>query len=163
MDGRFTALSVTARCAGERALEEPVVISDTLVIPADELHLHFVRSSGPGGQHVNRSATQVELLWDVAGSPSLSDEQRALILARLRHYIDQDGILHLTAQSTRSQWQNRTEVLMRFRELLARSQRLAPQRLATRPSHAAKRRRLEAKRRRGLIKRQRRRVSLDEQ
>ena len=143
-------------------LEEPIIINDALVIPADELQFHFVRSSGPGGQHVNRSATQVELLWDAAGSPSLNDEQRALVLARLRHLIDKDGILHLAAQSTRSQWQNRATVVARFRELLAKSQRVEPVRIATRPSRTSKRRRLETKRQHGLLKRQRRRVSVEE-
>ena len=115
-----------------------------------------MRSSGPGGQHVNRSATQVELLWDAAHSPSLTAEQRELVLARLRHFIDKEGVLHLAAQSTRSQWQNRAAVVERFCELLAKSQRVAPTRIATRPSRAAKRRRLDSKRRRGLLKRQRR-------
>ena len=79
--------------------DEPIIVNEALTIPAEELVFRFVRSSGPGGQHVNRSATQVELFWDVAHSPSLNDEQRALVLARLRPLIDKEGILHLTAQS----------------------------------------------------------------
>jgi ribosome-associated protein len=136
--------------------EEPILINDALAIAADELQFRFVRSSGPGGQNVNTSSTQVELLWDAAHSPSVTEEQRSLILARLRPLIDKDGILHLASQSTRSQWQNREDVVERFRELLARSQRVAPVRIATRPSRASKRRRLDTKRRRGLLKRQRR-------
>ena len=136
--------------------DDRIVISPELEIPASELEFRFVRSSGPGGQHVNRSATQVELTWDVAQSPSLNAEQRRLVMERLRHLIDQDGILHLASQSTRSQWQNRTAVVERFRELVAHSQRVAPQRIATRPSRTAKRRRVETKRKRGLLKRLRR-------
>ncbi|NLG27323.1 MAG: aminoacyl-tRNA hydrolase [Chloroflexi bacterium] len=136
--------------------DDRIVISPELEIPASELEFRFVRSSGPGGQHVNRSATQVELTWDVAQSPSLNAEQRRLVMERLRHLIDQDGILHLASQSTRSQWQNRAAVVERFRELVAHSQRVAPQCIATRPSRTAKRCRVETKRKRGLLKRLRR-------
>jgi len=142
--------------------DEPIIVNEALTIPAEELVFRFVRSSGPGGQHVNRSATQVELFWDVAHSPSLNDEQRALVLARLRPLIDKEGILHLAAQSTRSQWQNRAAVVARFRDLIAKSQRVTPVRIATRPSRSAMRRRLDAKRRHGLLKRQRHRVPSEE-
>ncbi len=139
-----------------------IVVNDTLTVPMEELQFHFVRSSGPGGQHVNRSATQVELTWDVAQSPSLSAQQRALIMSRLRPLIDNDGALHLSDQSTRSQYQNRLAVVARLRELLVSSQRVAPERIATRPGRAAKRRRVDAKRRRGLVKRLRRAPVEDE-
>ena len=137
-------------------MTEDLVVNETLTITSDELSFQFVRSSGPGGQHVNRSATQVQLSWDVARSPSLTEDQRTLIMSRLRSFIDQDGVLHLSDQSTRSQFRNRAAVVGRLRELLASSQRVAPERIATRPSRAAIRRRLDAKRRRGLVKRQRR-------
>ncbi|MFQ5812440.1 MAG: peptide chain release factor-like protein, partial [Anaerolineae bacterium] len=61
-----------------------VPITDTVSIPMSELHFRFARSGGPGGQHVNRSATQVELLFDVAGSPSLSEAQRRRVLTKLK-------------------------------------------------------------------------------
>jgi len=139
-----------------------IVVNDDLTVPLEELQFHFVRSSGPGGQQVNRSATQVELTWDVACSPSLSSEQRARVMTRLRHLIDGDGVLHLSDQSTRSQYQNRMAVLARLRELLISSQSVAPQRIATRPGRAARRRRVDAKRRHGLVKRLRRAPAEDE-
>ena len=104
-------------------------MNETLTITSDELSFQFVRSSGPGGQHVNRSATQVQLSWDVARSPSLTEDQRTLIMSRLRSFIDQDGVLHLSDQSTRSQFRNRAAVVGRLRELLASSQRVAPERM----------------------------------
>lgn len=128
-------------------------VSDAVSIPLAELRFRFSRSSGPGGQHVNRSATQVELLFDVTGSPSLSDEQRALVLRRLSGYIDTDGVLHLVSSSTRSQLRNREEVTLRFARLMERALRPSKPRRPTRPTGAARARRLEEKRRRSQAKR----------
>jgi len=127
-------------------------------IPLDELKFRFSRSGGPGGQHVNRSATQVELLFDVAHSPSLTEEQRARVLRRLRGYIDADGVLHLVSSGTRSQLRNREEVVRRFAQMMERALRVPKPRRATRPSAAARERRLAQKRRRAEIKRLRRGV-----
>jgi len=128
-------------------------VSDAVSIPLAELRFRFSRSSGPGGQHVNRSATQVELQFDVAHSPSLSDEQRALVLHRLSGYIDTDGVLHLVSSSTRSQLRNREEVTLRFARLMERALRPSKPRRPTRPTGAARARRLEEKRRRSQAKR----------
>ena len=88
--------------------EENVLhITNTITIPLSELSFRFARSSGPGGQHVNRSATRVELLFDVAGSPSLTEAQRERALKALSSYIDSDGVLHLSSQTFRSQLRNR--------------------------------------------------------
>ncbi len=133
-----------------------LVINETVRIPLAELHYQFVRSSGPGGQHVNRSATQVELTFNLAGSPSLSDEQKARARAALKSYVDQDGVLHLASQTWRSQLRNREEVTARFVKLMRRALRVPKKRRPTRPTAASKERRLEAKRRRSVIKRERR-------
>ncbi|MDH7490033.1 MAG: alternative ribosome rescue aminoacyl-tRNA hydrolase ArfB [Anaerolineae bacterium] len=132
---------------------------ENYVVPMDELTFRFSRSSGPGGQHVNRSATQVELLFDVARSPSLTDEQRALVMRRLRGYIDGDGVLHLVSSGTRSQLRNREEVVRRFAQIMERALRVPKPRRATRPSAAARERRLAEKRRRAEIKRLRSRAN----
>ena len=131
-------------------------ISERLSIPLAELKFRFARASGPGGQKVNRTASQVELLFDVAHSPSLTPRQRVLILRRLRGYIDGRKVLHLVSQATRSQWRNREEVIARFRMLLDQSTRVPRRRIPSRPTRAAKETRLERKRRRSLMKRQRR-------
>lgn len=136
--------------------EGDIRITDRVVIPARELRFRFAPSGGPGGQHANRSATQVELLFDVAGSPSLSDAERGRVLAALKGYIDREGTLHLVSRSTRSQYRNREDVVRRFQGLLRRALRVAKLRRPTRPTAAARRARLEAKRRRAAMKRARR-------
>ncbi len=137
-------------------MRQAVRITSHLEIPEDELDFRFSRSGGPGGQHVNRSATKVELRFDVAHSPSLTERQRSALLERLRQHIDSDGILHLTSESSRSQWHNRVEVLRRFRKLLQESLRPTKRRRKTRPPVSARIARVESKRRRSRIKRLRR-------
>ena len=134
-------------------------INDSVSIPLDELSFRYARSSGPGGQHVQRTETKVELLFDLVNSPSLSDEQRRLALARLGGRVDSQGVLHLVSQTGRSQLENREEVVERFRHLLAAALKPAKKRASTKPSAAARQRRLEAKRRRGDVKRLRRRAA----
>jgi len=136
-------------------------ITDTLEIPLAELHFQFSRSGGPGGQHVNRSATQVELTFNVADSPSLTDTQRARILSRLKSYIDTRGTLHLSSQTTRSQHRNRAEVVERFQDLLQRALHIPKRRVPTRPPPQVKERRLAEKRRRSTIKEDRARKRLE--
>ena len=135
---------------------EALAIGDGLVIPISELRYRFSRASGPGGQHVNRSETRVELLFDVAHSPSLSDEQRARILHRLAGYIDGDGMLRLVSSATRSQLDNRADVTARFQALIAAALRRRKRRVPTRPSVAARERRLADKRMRTKTKQTRR-------
>jgi len=131
-------------------------ITAALEVPLSELRLKFSRSGGPGGQHVNRSATRVELHFDVAGSPSLSDDQRRRVLSRLGTYLSKDGTLRLVCQSHRSQKQNRDEVLARFTALLRAALEPRRTRRPTRPTAASRERRLAAKRHRSRLKRLRR-------
>jgi len=141
--------------------EGAVRITDTVSIPLSELRFRFARSSGPGGQHVNRSATQVELLFDVAGSPSLNEAQRRRVLRRLKSRIDKEGVLHLVSQRFRSQLRNREEVVERFQRLMREALRVPKRRLPTHPTQASRERRLEEKRRRSEIKEGRQRELLD--
>jgi len=134
-----------------------IQVTATVVIPLTELHFQFSRSGGPGGQHVNRTASQVELTFDVRNSPSLDEAQRARLLSKLKSYIDTRGVLHLTSQTTRSQHRNRAEVVERFALLLQRALRVPKRRIPTRPSAAAEARRLAEKQRTSVIKQQRRR------
>lgn len=134
-------------------------ITDTMAIPMSELSFRFSRSSGPGGQHVNRTETRVELRFDLAHTPSLSDDQRERLLRRLASHVDTNGVMHLVSQTSRSQWRNREEVVERFRTLMRRALSVPKKRQATGPSRAARERRLEEKKRRSEIKRQRRDVS----
>jgi ribosome-associated protein len=127
-------------------------ITETLDIPLAELRFQFSRSGGPGGQHVNRSATQVELTFDVTDSPSLTETQRARILTGLKSYIDTRGILHLSSQTSRSQHRNRAEVIERFQQLLQRALHIPKRRVPTRPPPQVNERRLAEKRRKGTLK-----------
>ncbi|HSF31012.1 MAG TPA: alternative ribosome rescue aminoacyl-tRNA hydrolase ArfB [Candidatus Tectomicrobia bacterium] len=129
-----------------------LTITETLEIPLTELHFQFSRSGGPGGQHVNRSATQVELTFDVLDSPSLTAAQRARILSELKSYIDSRGTLHLSSQTTRSQHRNRAEVTERFQRLLQRALHIPKRRVPTRPPPQVKEQRLSEKRRKSIIK-----------
>jgi len=132
--------------------DSALTITETLQIPLTELHFQFSRSGGPGGQHVNRSATQVELTFDVANSPSLTETQRARILSQLKSFIDTRGILHLSSQTTRSQHRNRTEVVERFQHLLQLALHIPKRRVPTRPPRQVKEQRLAEKRRRSILK-----------
>ena len=142
--------------------EEHLTISPELAIPLAELRFRFSRSGGPGGQHVNRSETRVELIFDVAGSPSLSEAQRARILHRLAGYIDAAGVLRIVSTATRSQMENRADAVARFRALVSAALRRRRPRIPTRPSAAAHERRLAAKRTRSSVKAARRKVGRDE-
>ena len=133
-------------------------IDHELSIPQDELHFRFSRSSGPGGQHAQKSSTRVELLFDVANSPSLNDAQRTQVQKRLASYLDSSGVLHLTSQSERSQLRNREEVVDRFLSLMREALRRPKRRRPTRPTTASRERRLRRKRRRSEVKRMRGRV-----
>ncbi|HPD14146.1 MAG TPA: alternative ribosome rescue aminoacyl-tRNA hydrolase ArfB [Planctomycetota bacterium] len=130
-----------------------VAIQPGVAIPLAELAFRFTRSSGPGGQHVNKAATQAELAFDVAGSPSLSAEQKQRLIGRLGGYVSKEGVLRITCQSSRSQAQNREEALERFAVLLRAALHVPRTRRRTRPPRAAAERRLAAKRRRSELKR----------
>jgi ribosome-associated protein len=121
-----------------------------LVIPLAEIELRTSRSSGPGGQHANVTASRVEAVFDVAASSSLSDAQRARIRSRLGPRVT------ASAQDTRSQMRNRELALERLAARLAGALETRRPRTPTRPTRASKRRRLESKRRRSDLKRQRR-------
>ena len=139
-------------------LTETIAISDQLAIPAAELHFRFSRSSGPGGQNVQRTETRVELLFDVANSPSLNDEQRERIRHRLSGYIDNDGMLRVVSSATRSQLENRADAVARFQALLAAALRRRKHRVPTRPTAASRERRLTEKKTRAGTKQTRRKV-----
>ena len=122
-------------------------------IPESELSFRYSRSSGPGGQNVNKVATKVTLLFDVRSSPSLTDDQRALIEQRLANRISKDGILHVTSERHRTRSANQRDTVERFRILVAGAVRRRAPRKRTKVPAASRRRRIEAKRRRSEVKR----------
>ena len=131
-------------------------ITSDLQLPFSELEYRASRSGGPGGQHVNTSSTRIELWWDVKQSPTVTREQRELLLTRLAGRLDAGGRLRLVSSSSRSQLRNREDVTERLRTLVAAALVPPKKRKRTAPSRAAKAARLEAKRRRAATKQQRR-------
>lgn len=126
-----------------------------LEIPDAELEFTTSRSSGPGGQNVNKLSTRVTLLWNVDASPSLSERQRSLLRERLGGRISREGTLRVSSQRHRTQLANRETVLKRFAELVGQALTENPRRIAVSVPVAVDRERLQAKRRRGRLKRQR--------
>jgi ribosome-associated protein len=135
---------------------EDLRLTDGTTIPARELDLSFARSGGPGGQHVNTSATKVEVRFDVAGSPSLSAAQKRRITAALGGRMTDEGVLVLQASEYRSQARNREAALARLQTLLSSAVRPPRPRRPTRVPGASRRARLESKRRRSERKHLRR-------
>lgn len=133
-----------------------LVVRGTIVIPAHELHWSFSRSSGPGGQGVNTTDSRVQLSFDLANTPSISDALKARAVERLRTRLV-NGCIVVSASEHRSQLLNREEAQRRLADILDRA--LAPpprKRRATKPSKASVDRRIKAKKTRGQVKRLRR-------
>jgi ribosome-associated protein len=137
-------------------------VNADLSIPLSELEYRATRSGGPGGQHVNTSASRIELVWDIASSRALTDEQRSRLLARLRSRLDSEGKLRLVASDRRSQLQNKESATERLRDVVAAALVVRKRRMKSAIPRAEKLRRLEAKRRRGEIKARRRPVRGEE-
>lgn len=133
-----------------------------LAIPADEILETASRSSGPGGQHVNKTETRVTLRWNVRESRAVSDALRARLLANLDARLTKRGHLVVHAQQFRSRSRNRTLARDRLAELVREALRTQAPRVATSPSRGQRRRRMEEKRRRAAIKRARSRPRGDD-
>jgi ribosome-associated protein len=125
-----------------------------LTIPADEVDVRASRSSGPGGQHANVTASRIEAIFDVAASSTLTDEQKRRVMARC------GPVVRAVAQDTRSQRRNRELALERLASRIANALAVQRPRKRTKPTRAAKQRRLQQKRKRGETKRLRGRPEL---
>lgn len=132
-------------------MEDPLEIRPGVRLPLAEVELRTSRSSGPGGQHANVTASRVEAVFDVHASRALTEAQRARIASRLGPRVT------ASAQDTRSQLRNRELALERLAQRLSGALEVRRPRRATRPTAASRRRRLEGKRRRADVKRARRR------
>jgi ribosome-associated protein len=133
-----------------------------LPIPQGEIRLRASRSSGPGGQHVNTSSTRVELAWNALASTALTEVERSRVLARLGHRLDSRGNLRLVSGATRSQLQNKDDVVDRLHRLLRDALKPVKPRKKTRPTRAAREERLADKKRRSARKAERRRPARED-
>jgi ribosome-associated protein len=131
-------------------MDDAIQVAEGTVIPLDEIEFRASRSSGPGGQHANVTASRIEAVFDVESSKALSDQQRALLRRKLGDRVT------AVAQDARSQARNRQLALERLRDKLAAGLRKPKPRRPTRPSRAARERRLDQKRRQSQRKAQRR-------
>jgi ribosome-associated protein len=129
---------------------ESIRVTRSVVLPPGEIVLRFSRSSGPGGQHAQKSETRVEAVFDIESSTALTEAQKRRVLARA------GPVLRAVAQDERSQTRNRELAVERLVEQLREALRVERRRVPTRPTEAARERRLEEKRRRSRTKRLRR-------
>ena len=136
-----------------------IKIKNTLSIPEDELIITASRSSGPGGQNVNKVSTKVTLRFNVTASASLSAAQKSRVQEQLGHRISKNGYIILNEESRRSQVANRKLAIEKFAGIIAQALKVRKKRLATKVSHAQKKRRLDEKRIRAKKKKSRSKVA----
>ena len=141
--------------------DNSLYVNGTLSIPRHELDVRVSRSSGAGGQHVNKTSSRVEIFWNVAASPALSDEQRTRLQEKLASRLTSDGSIRVVASDMRSQTRNREIAEERLADLIARSLIVPRKRKATKPTRASKEARLDSKRRHSSKKRERGERSFD--
>lgn len=142
-------------------MSEGLRVTSRVTIARDELVVRATRSGGPGGQHVNTSATRIEVLWNPSTSPSLGEGERQRVTARLASRLDGSGFVRVVASEHRSQRQNREAAEARLADLVRRALAVPKRRVKTRTPRAAIERRLSDKKRRSEQKRDRR-LSSDE-
>ena len=136
-------------------------VNESVSIPRDEFDVRVSRSSGAGGQHVNKTSSRVEIFWNVLSSRALNDEQRTRLRQKLASRLTSEGSIRVVASDMRSQSRNRELAEQRLAELIARSLIIPKKRKPTKPTKAAKEARLESKRRHSSKKRDRSERSFD--
>ena len=134
-------------------MAEPIAITRSVSIDPDEIEESFVRSSGPGGQNVNKVASAVQLRFDLFNSPNIPEPMKRRVAALAGSRLTKEGVIVIVSNSHRDQPLNRAEALARLVALLREGAHPPKPRIATRPTLASKKRRVESKARRGDIKR----------
>ncbi|WP_396215964.1 alternative ribosome rescue aminoacyl-tRNA hydrolase ArfB [Gemmatimonas sp.] len=141
--------------------DDALVVAPGVQIPLAELQITAISGGGPGGQHVNKSATRIAVQWNARTSHALRDEQRERLLEKLASRLDTDGALRIVAGEFRSQQQNRRAALERLQQLIARALVVPRTRRATKPTRGSVLDRLSEKKQRSATKQQRRRPADD--
>ena len=140
---------------------EGIEVNGELVIPRSELEFRTSRSSGAGGQHVNKTSSRVEISWNIASSKALSDEQRERLITKLASRVSEEGAIRVVASDTRSQLRNRETAERRLGETIARALVVPKKRRPTRRPRAANEARLTEKKKHSDKKRERQRRIAD--
>ena len=138
-----------------------LAVNQSLSIPRGELDVRVSRSSGAGGQHVNKTSSRVEVFWNIRTSKAVTEEQRTLLLSRLQSKLTSDGSVRVVASDMRSQSRNREIAEERLGEMVRRALAVRRKRKPTTPTRAAKEARLESKKRHSRKKDERRTRSFD--
>ena len=133
-------------------MNEEIRINKKVVIPAHEIHYRFSRSSGPGGQNVNKLSTKVSLIFDLGHSSAIDEETKNRLRQKLATSIDSAGRITVTSQESRSQYENRLIALEKFVELLGKALTIPKIRRETRPTKSSATKRLVGKNKRGMQK-----------
>lgn len=142
-------------------MSDRIIINNGLSLDPDELQERFIRSSGPGGQNVNKVSTAVELRFDVQNSPSLPGYIKSNLRKQAAHLMTQDGVLVMQVQTHRTQARNREEAVERLVALIEKASFRPKRRIATKPTKASKKRRVDSKTKRGALKKLRSGKSFD--
>ena len=136
-------------------MSDDILINDLVTIPASELQYTASRSSGPGGQHVNKTDSRIQLRWNVPTTSALSDFLKRRVMIVLASRLTEDGDILLASDSNRSQRRNRDEVTQRLAALVREALVPPKPRRKTKPTRASRQRRLDEKKKRSDVKRQR--------
>jgi len=138
-----------------------LAVNESLSIPRTELDIRVSRSSGAGGQHVNKTSSRVEIFWNIVGSRAISEEQRVRLREKLASRLTTEGSIRVVASDMRSQSRNRELAEERLAEMVRRALIVPRKRKATKPTRAAKEARLDSKKRHSTKKRDRRNTVID--
>lgn len=138
-----------------------LTVNESVAIPLSELDVRVSRSSGAGGQHVNKTSSRVEIFWNIPSSRALSDDERARLMAKLGSKLTTEGSIRVVASDMRSQSRNRELAEERLAELVRRALIVPRKRRPTKPTMASKEARLDEKKRRASKKRDRQQKSFD--
>jgi len=136
-------------------------VNESVAIPRSELDVRVSRSSGAGGQHVNKTSSRVEIFWNIPSSRAVSEEERSRLMAKLGSKLTTEGSIRVVASDMRSQGRNRERAEERLAELVRRALVIQRKRRPTKPTRASKEARLEGKKRQASKKRDRQRKSFD--
>ena len=136
-------------------------VNESVVIPRAELEIRASRSSGAGGQHVNKTSSRIEISWNIARSGAVTDEQRARLLQKLSSRLSEDGAIRVVASDTRSQLRNREAAEQRLAETIAKALVVPRKRTPTKRPRAANEARLVEKKKHSERKRERKRPITD--